>query len=151
MPRRRGVTLIDLVVTVLIMGISASIAVPKFSSALKAYQIEAAARRVVGLVNFAGEQARVTSQPVTVAFDIVANTVTLTGVENPDHPGQVWTIAMSEIADDVDIVSAVFGGEPNVTLAVDGRPDAAGSVLLSVGSLQTTVVVSVSTGRATVQ
>lgn len=146
---RRGVTLVDLVVTVLILGLTAAVAVPRFSNSVSAYSLEAAARRMSGVIDYASQQARTTSRQVTIAFDAATNSMTLSGIAHPDHAGQSWTVSLAEISESVNLVSVDFGGSSSVVIGIDGRPHVAGSVLLAVGAAQKTVSVSSSTGKAT--
>lgn len=145
-----GLAMVDLVITILIMGMAAAVAVPRFSGVIKDYQTEATARRLAAVLDFASRQSRNTSQPITLTFDTNADSVAVTGIDDPDHPGQPWTILLSAIAPGVDLTSASFDGSPVVTYAIDGRPNAQGALSLSGGGVSKTVTVSSVTGKAAV-
>jgi Tfp pilus assembly protein PilE len=145
-----GLAMVDLVITVLIMGMSAAIAVPRFSTAVNDHALKAVCRQTAAVMNYASRQARITSQPITLTFDTNANSIAVTGIDDPNHAGQPWSIQLSAVADGVDLVTADFSGTPVVTYGVDGRPDASGSLTLAVGGMQETVSVSKSTGKASV-
>jgi len=142
--------MVDLVITVLIMGITAAVAAPRFTTAVNSHQVEAAARRMAAVMNCASCQARVTSQVITLTFDIGADSLVVTGMDDPDHAGQPWIIQLSIVADGVDLTTADFGGSPVVTFGVDGRPDVSGTLTLAVPGMQRMVAVNTCTGNATV-
>lgn len=65
-PRRAGMSLIEVTVVVVLMGIVAAVAQPRFSSALSAYRLDAAAERVRADMEYARTLSRVQSRTTTV-------------------------------------------------------------------------------------
>lgn len=148
---RRGFTLVDLTITVLIMGLVAATASPKFAALLTSYTAEAAARRVAADLNYAASAAAQTSQSVTVTFDVSGDSYSVAGVDSPDHPGAAWVVSLTTGGTNVDLVSADFAASQTVTFNAYGRPNNPGSIILSSGSDSATIVVDAATGRATLQ
>lgn len=148
---RRGFTLVDLTITVLIMGVVAATASPKFAALLTSYTAEAAARRVAADLNYAASAAAQTSQSVTVTFDVSGDSYSVAGVDSPDHPGSAWAVSLTTGGTNVDLVSVDFAASQTVTFNAYGRPNNPGSIILSAGSDSATIVVDAATGRATLQ
>jgi len=148
---RRGLTLVDLTISVLIMGFVAATASPKFAALLTSYTAEAAARRVTADLNYAASAAAQTSQTVTATFNVAGDSYSFTGVDSPDHPGSAWDVSLTNGGTNVSLVSADFAGSQVVTFNAYGRPDNAGTIVLSSGSDTSTIAVDAATGRATVQ
>ena len=146
--RRRGVTLIDMAITVLVVGILAAAAVPRFAGALHIYRADAAAKRVAADFNFARDQAIATSVPQTVVFDSAGTQYTLSGVADPDRPSQAYGVALN--AEPYVVSAAVsLGSTRSVTYDIYGRPDQGGTVTVSSGGVSKVVTVDPTTGRAT--
>tara|TARA_R110002072_G_scaffold243821_2_gene403084 strand:+ start:61587 stop:62066 length:480 start_codon:yes stop_codon:yes gene_type:complete len=148
---RRGLSLIDLTITVLIMGVVAATASPKFAALLTSYTAESTARRVAADLNYAASAAAQTSQSVTVTFDVSGNSYSVTGVDSPDHPGSAWVVSLANGGRNAELVSVNFAASQAVTFNAYGRPNNPGSIVLSSGSDTATVVVDAATGRAIVQ
>jgi Tfp pilus assembly protein FimT len=146
--RRRGLTLIDMVVTVLVVGILAAAAVPRFAGALHIYRVDAAAKRLVSDLTLARDQAIATSVTRTVSFDSQGTVYTLNGVADPDRPSRTYSVSL---AAEPYAVSAVvsLGTSRSVTFNIYGRPDQGGTVTLSSGGVSKVVTVDGTTGRAT--
>ena len=145
--RRRGVTLIDLAITVLVVGILAAAAVPRFAGALHVYRVDAAAKRLAADLNFARDQAIATSVARTVTFDSAGTRYTLSGIADPDKPSQTYAVTLS--AEPYVVSAAVSLTSRSVTFNIYGRPDHGGTVTVSSGGVSKVVTVDATTGRAT--
>jgi Tfp pilus assembly protein FimT len=153
---RSGATLIDLVITVLVMGILAAVAAPRFASALARLQAEAGARRVAGDLNYARRVAIQTSRQTTVAFRTSPAGYDMTAVDDPAYPGQAYSVDLSAVGAGLALQSAVFNGGATIHYNAYGRPLVGGAalttgtVVVSVGGQTRSVIVNVDTGEATV-
>jgi Tfp pilus assembly protein PilE len=150
--RRTGLTLIDLVVALLIIGVLSAVAAPRFVHMLGRYRVDAAASRVQADLEYARQQARTHNQPRTVVFDAAAHSYELAEADHPDHPGGKYVVSLSD-AGEVSLKAAAFGAEnaPRVTFDLYGRPDSGGTVVLTAGRAQRSVRVDGTTGRVTVE
>ena len=137
---RSGVTLIDIVVVLLIMGIMAAVAAPRFSDSLAAYRAKSAAYRVAADLQLARRQAKSLSQNQTVAFDTAARRYSLSNLPHPDHPSQPYVVTLPE---GVTLVSADFGGDTVITFNGYGLPDSTGTVVVRSGTNQKSIGVDI--------
>lgn len=148
---RPGLTLIDFIVSTLVLGILAAVAAPRFSDALVQNRLSAAALRVCADVRFARNSAIASSAARRIEFDPTLERYMLVGVPSIDRPGNDYSVPLSTGAYDVTIVSANLGGDANLTFDLHGQPDSGGTIVLQSGSRQMTVIVDAATGEARVQ
>ena len=154
----KGFTLIELVISILILGIVAAVATPSFAEAMISYRIEAAAKRIVADFNYARQQAITKSDTVTIEFFESPSRYVIVGATNLNHDGVSTTIAMSEI--DSRIISTVpnFDGETGLQYTYFGLPKViatdtnlvSGSIVITMGTQQKTIAIDPSTGKASV-
>ena len=157
MPRRRhshrrGLTLIDLTVVVVITAVAAALAVPRYAGAVADFRAAQAAQRVAADLALARWTARSTSTPagVTVAFDVAANAYTIPGVPGPTGPASAYTVSLAADPYAARVASASFGGAASVTFDRYGQPAAGGTVVVAVGAVQRTVTLDATSGLASV-
>ena len=156
-PLRQAIALIDLVITLLIIGILAAVAAPRFAASYASLQLEAAARRVAGDLNYARKSAVTTCRITQVAFRTSPMGFDMTGVVHPGYPGQSYSCELSDIAPGASFDSINFDHSSTLTFNVYGRPQVSGvglvsgSVVLRFGDQLKTVAINTSTGEAIVQ
>lgn len=103
-PHRRGFTLIELVVVILILALAAGIAVPTFGKSIGRYRTRAAAFQAAELLNAARDRARITSSTVHVRFETVTDTYSV----SDDGSGEPRTVSTTDEHSGVTISWAVF-------------------------------------------
>lgn len=147
---RSAFTLVELVITCLILAILAAAAGPKYLNAYHRYRVDAAARRVKTDVEFARQQAITRSQTHTVHFDTGADTYELLGVTDLDRPETSYTVDLANVPFEVDLTAATFGGSPDLVFDYNGLPANGGTITVQSGSYSQTVTINPDTGKASV-
>ncbi|MCA9025075.1 MAG: hypothetical protein KDA86_07665 [Planctomycetaceae bacterium] len=156
---RRGLSLMDLVITVLIMSILSAVAAPRFSSTLNHYSAETAAQQLCADLNYARQYARQTSQEILVQFTQTPPGYTLTGVPSLDKSGNDFSVDLVDLGYNVTLPTVDFDGELGLRFNPYGRPLVAdgsaalssGTVIVRAGSDITTVLINIDNGKAEVQ
>lgn len=153
-PRRTAFTLIELTIAVLVMGILAAVAAPAIVDAMRDARARAAALVVASDLDHARHQAQARNDAQTVTFDPSAETYELVGLSHFDRASQSYVVDLAPEPYQAALDSASFGADGtslSITFNRFGRPDYGGSVVVSAGGVQRTVVVDGVTGKATVQ
>ncbi len=148
--RRGGIALVDLALTVLIVGIVAAVATPRFFTSLSAHRSRAAARRIAADLEYARRRAITRSASQTATFSTTTHSYTLAGVADPVRPSTTWTVRLSEAPWESTIASITFGNSGVLVFDWNGRPDRAGSLVVQSGGSQSTVAVDALTGKVSV-
>ncbi len=147
-----GFTLIELLIVIVIIGITAAIAVPLMSSAASV-QIRAAGGIVAADLEYAKSLAITTGQQHKVVFNVGNNSYEILDIDNNavEHPitkrsQYVVSFAADGRLDRVSINNTSFSGH-TVTFDSLGSPgNAGGSVVLQAGGIGRTVTVEAVTG-----
>jgi len=147
--QRKGFTMIDTVMTVLILGILAAVAVPQFTGALHACRGDAAANRVIADLKLARKHAIATSSNVTVQFQLASSTYKLIGVPDLNGAAPNYEVDLSAYPYGASIESASFGGDSIVIFDFNGIPDSKGSIVVFSGTHKKTIHIDDSTAGAT--
>ena len=149
--RRQGFTLIELVIVVVIVGIMAAVAAPKYAESTSRFRVRAAANRIAADLNFARRKAEASGTNQAVQFSVVANRYELEGIGDLDRPESVYVVDLGKSDYPATLLMVEFGGEDRVTFDMYGRPDVGGSLVIESGGMQAMVSVSAITGKASVQ
>ena len=152
-----GVTLIDLVICVMVMGILAAVGVPRFSSTVSRLRCEAVAKRIASDLNYSRRVAIQSSRTVTITFRNTPAGYDMTGVVNPANPLSPYLVSLSDVDGSVSMTGTAFDGGAALSFNNYGRPMVgatamvSGSVTLRSAEHTFTVVVTPATGEAIVQ
>lgn len=146
-PTRRGFTFVELLLVVMVLGIMAGVAVPRFQAALNGVALEAASKRLVANLRYARQEAITGGQQLGIEFvpaSALYRSLTVDGftIDDPDHPGTPLEVGFDTPASRVAIASADFGGTEQVMFDFRGDPSAAGNAILTNGDSTVTIDVN---------
>ena len=147
---RFGFTMVDVVITVLIIGIMAAVAVPRFVDSLHRHRADAAAAKIQADLEYARRTAMARSTQLTVQFAAASNDYTLVGIDRPDRVGESYHVTLSDHPFESTLVSASLGGDEAVQFNQYGVPDSGGTITVKSGSYQQTITLNADTGHARV-
>lgn len=150
-PRRRAVSLVEVVLILAILAVLGAIAAPRFANSLALYRAQAAGRRIAADVNLAQWQAKASGGGQTVVFSTAANGYTLPGVAGLPGTAATYGVTLSADPYQATLVSATFGAGSTLTFDRFGQPSAGGTVVVTSGTAQSTVTVDPNTGKAAAQ
>ena len=148
---RGAFSLLELLLALAIMATLAAIAVPRFGIATIRYQADLAAHRVVSDLELARSTAKAGSSSQNVEFRPSQDDYLLHDATPLDPHLSEYTVDLSDRPYGATLTSADFGGDSAVEFDGWGLPDSGGTVILSVGSEQRTIVVDAETGEASIQ
>lgn len=156
--RRNAFTLLDLTITILILGIVAAIALPKFAQSLDQIRVDSAARFIAADLNYARHRAQISSQNVPVNFTTSPAGYSLPTTPHLNRSGASYAVNLADAGYNVTL-SLSLQGNSSVTynpfgLPLAGTPLSAmssGTITVTSGTKAKTVTISPQTGRASIQ
>jgi len=141
---RSGFTLIELTIVVLIVGILASVAAPRYLETLANYRADATVKRIVADLQLAKRRAQQTSSSQTIAFYVNDNRYEITGMSDLDRSTKVYEHRLGEGVSKATLVSASFGGSSTLVFDIYGQPSSAGTIVFKTGGGDQTIVIGAS-------
>jgi len=139
-----------MLIVVLITGVAAATAIPRYAEALSNHQVQAAALRVKAELEYARRLAIARSGNVAVQFSTTNHTCSIAGATSLDRPDQPHSVALSDSPYRAQLISTTAGTNGLVTFDLQGRPDQGGVITMTSGGRQRTVTLDGVTGRASV-
>lgn len=141
---RRGFSLIEVVVTLLIIGIVAAIAAPRLAAASSGSRIEAAEQRIRSVFQTAGELARARGGTITLQVDTDADAIFLFDGLTVDRDSLIGYARLGVSPYEIDI-QATNITNPDGFIIIDGYGIFAESPKIRIASqdLQRVVAISV--------
>ena len=146
---RGGFTLGELLITILVVGMLAAVAAPRLGRSIDDHRADAAAMRVESDLELARHCARMAGQNRTVSCQAGGAGSTLTGVDDPDHPGRVYSVDLTATCYPATFVSVALGPAgtaSSITFNRHGLPDAPGTIVLQCEGLTRSIAID-SSGR----
>jgi prepilin-type N-terminal cleavage/methylation domain-containing protein len=158
--RRRnhqGFNLIEITLTILIMGILFAVAAPVYSKSLFRFRAESAAQRIVQDIEHTKQLARQTNTTRMIVFSKDDSSYTVDGAISLDNSLQPYLVSLNQYPYRTSIHTLTTTADPSrplsaITLAFDrfGMPDQGVSITVQSGDIQKQVVVTAILGRVTV-
>ena len=143
-------TLVELLCVLIILGMMAMMAAPRYANAVAQNRAAAAARRITMDLALAQRQAKFTTTAQKVMFRTDMNKYVLSDMEDRDHPGLQYEISLSEEPYNATLVLADLGDDVEIIFDGFGVPDTGGTVVIEVGKHRKEITVAEQTGRVSV-
>ena len=155
MLKRRGLTFLDMVIVVMILGLLAAVSMPRLASVQRQNRLRSAALTMVEHLRLARETAVAQGTPVTVVFTPSEATYQAPQVDDPERPGEFLQVDLRQRIHEGITLEALFNNSNTLEFGIDGLPRAAGrpvtSSLLRVADGSASETVSLLHGWGTAQ
>lgn len=157
-PCKRGLSLFELTISVLIFGILAAIAMPKYAESILKFRSESAYRRIQQDIILAQRRSRQTNTACTITFSTSSDNYTISGLTSMDRPSATYTVALGQSPYQSDIVGLATSAQPNsslTTLAIVfdrfGMPNQGASITISAGGVNRIIDVAPISGKVSLR
>ena len=156
--RNGGFTLVELTFCILLLGIIAVVATPKYFASLDRYRVEMAVKRLANDLRLAQRSARQTNSTQTIRFTRTDSTYSIDAIKSIDRPSAAYTVQLTDAPYQVQMVGLVDSTQPtaspaSITVAFSrfGSPDRGATITLQSGKRSQQVQVDASSGNVTIQ
>ena len=147
---RSGFSLIELTVTMMLVGITAAVVVPKISGAVTTTRLNATAMQMVADFETARRYAISTSTSQEIQVVTANNEYILKDMPDMNHPNVAsYTVDLNELQGTVSILSVDFNSTDSMTFDMYGKPNHGGTVVIQSGTQIRTITIDASTGKVT--
>jgi Tfp pilus assembly protein FimT len=147
---RGGFSYVDLVVTVLLIGVLAGITTPRFSESLSRHRARAAAARIEADLKSARHQAISKSVPMRVRFFPKVGIYRIGEAAWTTSDDRWISIDLTDAPYHVSLEDVSLGQNDEVLFDIHGRPDRGGAVTVRSGTFRKTVTIDLQAGEVTV-
>ena len=147
---RRGATLIEIVIVIMILAIISVAVTPRFFSSLAYHRAESAAQRIQFDCQWARRRAKTQSADQVVQFNPNANSYTLLTVAGLNQAATDYVVELAAYPYAAGIVSADFDGQQELVFDGFGLPKQTGIVVVQSGTSRRSISFDPDTGSATV-
>lgn len=137
-----GVTLIELMIVTLIVGILAAAAAPKYADSLASFRLKAAVQRVTGDIQYVRRLAQQSSTIKSIVFDVATSSYTVTGVSDLNRGSSTFRFSLSDLEYECELVSVDFNSAATLTFDVYGRPAHSGTIVIRCGTNTATLTLN---------
>jgi prepilin-type N-terminal cleavage/methylation domain-containing protein len=146
---RRGFSLIELVICLAIVVTVAGLASVRFSGSAQRARIDAAANKIVSMIDDCRGRALTSGAETKIDFDVGNSRLTVKGTVTDDATLDTLNLAAAPYS--VKLTAADFNGSAELHFTTFGRPLAGGFIDLSLGGHSKRIALDSETGRAKIQ
>jgi prepilin-type N-terminal cleavage/methylation domain-containing protein len=150
-PKRRGFSLIELVLVVMIITTLSAMALPRYGNSLAHWRVDSAARRVAADFMLARNVAKIKSSTQIIKFTTPGSAYQLIGYASLDAPASGYIVDLANEPYRATIVAVNLGGTDQVTFDRFGQPSVGGTIVVQSGQFTATIALNGQTGKAVVQ
>lgn len=117
--QRSAITLFEVTIVILILGVMATVSMPRLSASVQAANVRSCAAAIQSHLAYARSVAMLRGRTVTITFDNVSDSYESSEIGFPDQPGSVLQVNTKRLFDpSIDLVANFDGG---VILSFDGE------------------------------
>jgi prepilin-type N-terminal cleavage/methylation domain-containing protein len=155
--RRRGISLIELTIVILIVGILAAVAAPRMADSVRAIKLQAAARQLAAHIDYIRNVAINEGRSTTLICDQGLHRYASDNVDFPERIGQLLLVSLPQDYDPSFTLAADFDSQASLTFDFEGvpyvgdSPLSQGRIELASGNDKYAVVIASGTGATSVQ
>lgn len=145
--RHRGFTMLEMVITMLVLGIMAAVTLPRFLQSLDHYRADAAARQLQADLQLAQRTARTTGSAESISFDVTGHRYSFSSLADPNRGANVYTVDLADAPYYCSLSTVAFADRPSITFDGYGFPNAAGKITVASGDEVRTLSLDGATGQ----
>lgn len=155
--RRNAMSMIEVTLVILVMGVLAAVAAPKFADSLRAMKLEAAARQLAAHIDYIRSVAVNEGRTTSLICDNNLHTYGSDSVEFPERIGELVLVSLPKFYDPTFTLLADFDSQTNVSFDFEGVPQvgasplADGRIILGSGPDQFAVIIVSGSGATRVE
>jgi prepilin-type N-terminal cleavage/methylation domain-containing protein len=154
----QGLSLVEITLSMLVFGIFAAIAIPKYADSLMRYRAEVTANRIAQDLAQAQSRARLTNANCSMSLSTASDSYTISGLKSLDKPSENYVVSLSKAPFQCDIQFLATETNPTAglsDLAIQfnrfGMPDKGCIITVSRGGYSKTVTLESVSGRVKIQ
>lgn len=126
---RYGISLIEITIVILLVGILAAVASPRFADSLQSSKLISAANQIAGHIDYVRRTAMNEGKSASFYCDRDTDTYGSHNVDFPQLPGQLLTVDIKAVHDQSFELAADFDGDSSLTFDFEGTPHVGGTPL----------------------
>ncbi len=130
-PCRHALTLMEMTIVVLILGILAAVAAPRFGDSVRGSRLRAAANQIASHVDYIRRVAINEGRSTTLIVNSTTDRYRSPDVDFPDQVGELILVAVKSTFDTELELYADFDSHSSMTFDFEGIPRVAGSAMQS--------------------